>query len=80
MEDKDVQELETYAQFCNDTYGFTCSTLCVLYEQKDYISLMFHKAVKKEITWHLKNFRENSKLTKKEKTRIDTWEELEWIN
>ena len=78
MTESDWEELEKYANLCYDEYGEAIS-LCIALFRSDQISNKLKMALQNESAWNLNNLRENTVITKRKETRIDEYEDLEWI-
>ena len=74
-----LEDLEMYSELDGSELGELCLALSVLYQKYPYfLSKGFKKAIEKEIKAQLDNFKDNSKIVKKEEVYTRVWEELEW--
>jgi hypothetical protein len=80
MEDVEINELERYAKMEGSEIGELCQILIRLWGYRSYfIFANFEKDVISEMLSQLNNFKENTKIVKKEYSSIQTYEELEWF-
>jgi len=71
--------LEEYAELEGSELGEACNLLITLTNFDYCFSESFNNSLVEEIKQQLQNFKDNSKITKKEVTRSYEVEQLEWI-
>jgi hypothetical protein len=77
---KQAEELEEYAEMCNDEVGEASSALVNMLSYTEELSPEFEIAVKKEILRQLKMFKECTKIVETEETITRKYRDLEWTH
>jgi hypothetical protein len=77
---KQAEELEEYAEMCNDEVGQASSALVNMLSFTEELSPEFEMAVKKEILRQLKIFKECTKIVETEETITHKYRDLEWTH
>lgn len=80
MEKEDLNKLEEYARLEGTEIGELCKMLIGLYQsyQPFIQTKSFKKALDRELSAQLSNFKKYSKIVEREKKIIEKWKELEW--
>ena len=76
--DKKINELKEYVRLEGTELGEACSYLISLINYPDYISNELMCSLDDEVSWQLKNFKENSMIVEKIYP-AQKYKELEWI-
>ena len=79
MNNDALSELANYARLEGSEIGEACSILLSANGYQDYFSDEFNSAVEKELSEHLKTFRENSVISEREITYTEKVRELVWV-
>ena len=79
MTNKELIELQTYAELEGSELGEAIIYLCMVKSFSDMYNKKFNESLDKELRLQLKNFRKNTKIVKRKVETVEEIEELEWI-